>query len=97
MQRLRCLEKMSRLKNILDFIFTRGDKTSILHIEAPEAKWSSAGKVFDEVYRSGVWLGKSRQKSQYYCNLFPHCSIILIFLIYVCPNPYTSEFFQQLI
>src|SRR5512136_2258687 len=42
-------EQMHALK-IYDYIIARGGKSSLLDIEAPKAKWSSAGKVFEEVY-----------------------------------------------
>jgi ferritin len=41
-------EQMHGLK-IYDHIIARGGKASLLDIEAPKAKWSSAGKVFEEV------------------------------------------------
>ncbi|MCJ7741724.1 MAG: ferritin, partial [Methanoregula sp.] len=42
-------EQIHALK-IYDYIIARGGKVSLLDIEAPKVKWSSAGKVFEEVY-----------------------------------------------
>jgi ferritin len=42
-------EQMHALK-IYDYIIARGGTVVLLDIEAPKPKWSSAGKVFDEVY-----------------------------------------------
>ena len=42
-------EQIHALK-IFEYIIARGGKAGLLDIEAPKAKWSSAGKVFEEVY-----------------------------------------------
>ena len=42
-------EQMHALK-IFDYIIARGGRIHLLDIEAPKATWSSAGKVFEEVY-----------------------------------------------
>ena len=42
-------EQMHALK-MYDYLIARGGKVNLLDIEAPKAKWSSAGKVFEEVY-----------------------------------------------
>jgi len=42
-------EQMHALK-IYDYIVARGGRVKLLDIEAPKTTWSSAGKVFEEVY-----------------------------------------------
>ena len=42
-------EQVHALK-IYDYIIAKGGKVSLIDIEAPKTKWSSAGKVFEEVY-----------------------------------------------
>jgi ferritin len=42
-------EQMHALK-MYDYLIARGGKVNLLDIEAPKAKWSSAGKMFEEVY-----------------------------------------------
>jgi ferritin len=48
--RVQAKEEQSHGLKIYDFIVARGGKPNLLGIEAPKAKWSSAGKVFEEVY-----------------------------------------------
>jgi ferritin len=48
--RVQAKEEQVHAMKIYDYIIARGGKVSLLDIEAPKAKWSSAGKVFDEVY-----------------------------------------------
>lgn len=48
--RVQAKEEQMHAMKIYDYIIARGGKTSLLDIEAPKAKWSSAGKVFEEVY-----------------------------------------------
>jgi ferritin len=48
--RIQAREEQSHAMKIYDYIIARGGKPSLLAIEAPKAKWSSAGKVFEEVY-----------------------------------------------
>ncbi|OPY39329.1 MAG: ferritin [Methanoregula sp. PtaU1.Bin051] len=42
-------EKVHGMK-IYDYVIARGGKVMLQAIEAPKAKWASAGKVFEEVY-----------------------------------------------
>jgi ferritin len=42
-------EQMHALK-MYDYLIARGGKVNLLDVEAPKVKWSSAGKVFEEVY-----------------------------------------------
>jgi ferritin len=48
--RIQAKEEQVHAMKIYDYIVARGGTVSLLDIEAPKAKWSSAGKVFDEVY-----------------------------------------------
>ena len=48
--RVQAKEEQSHALKIYDFINARGGRITLLDIEAPKAKWSSAGKVFEEVY-----------------------------------------------
>ena len=48
--RIQAREEQSHAMKIYDYIIARGGKASLLAIEAPKAKWSSGGKVFEEVY-----------------------------------------------
>lgn len=48
--RVQAKEEQEHALKIYDYILARGGTVSLLEIEAPKAKWSSAGKVFDEVY-----------------------------------------------
>jgi len=43
-------EERGHAMKFYDYIFARRGKVVLDAIEAPKAKWSSAGKVFDEVY-----------------------------------------------
>jgi len=42
-------EQMHALK-MFDYLIARGGKVTLIDIEAPKVKWSSTGKVFEEVY-----------------------------------------------
>ena len=48
--RIQAKEEQVHGLKIYDYLISRGGIVSLLNIEAPKAKWSSAGKVFDEVY-----------------------------------------------
>ncbi len=48
--RVQAKEEQVHALKIYDYIIARRGTVSLLDIEAPKAKWSSAGKVFDEVY-----------------------------------------------
>ena len=48
--RVQAKEEQVHALKIYDYIIARGGTVTLLDIEAPKAKWSSAGKVFDEVY-----------------------------------------------
>jgi ferritin len=48
--RIQAKEEQVHALKIFDYIIARGGKASLLDIEAPKAKWASAGKVFEEVY-----------------------------------------------
>jgi len=48
--RVQAKEEQVHALKIYDYIVARGGTVGLLDIEAPKAKWSSAGKVFDEVY-----------------------------------------------
>jgi len=48
--RVQAKEEQVHALKIYDYIIARGGTVSLLEIEAPKAKWSSAGKVFEEVY-----------------------------------------------
>ncbi|HOX34804.1 MAG TPA: ferritin [Methanoregulaceae archaeon] len=48
--RIQANEEKTHAMKIYDYVIARGGKVSLLPIEAPKAKWASAGKVFEEVY-----------------------------------------------
>jgi len=48
--RIQAKEEQVHALKIYDYIIARGGTVALLDIEAPKAKWSSAGMVFDEVY-----------------------------------------------
>ena len=48
--RVQAKEEQIHALKIYDYIIARGGKASLLDLEAPKAKWSSSGKVFEEVY-----------------------------------------------
>ena len=48
--RLQAEEEKAHGMKFYDYVIARGGKVSLLPIEAPKAKWASAGKVFEEVY-----------------------------------------------
>jgi len=48
--RVQAKEEQVHALKIYDYIIARGGTVTLLDIEAPKAKWSSAGKIFDEVY-----------------------------------------------
>nr|WP_321351895.1 ferritin [uncultured Methanoregula sp.] len=48
--RVQAKEERAHAEKIYDFILARGGKVTLGDIEAPRAKWTSAGKVFEEVY-----------------------------------------------
>jgi ferritin len=48
--RIQAKEEQVHALKIYDYIIARGGIVSLPDIEAPKAKWSSAGNVFDEVY-----------------------------------------------
>ena len=48
--RVQAKEEQVHALKIYDYIIARGGTVTLLDIEAPKTKWSSAGKVFDEVY-----------------------------------------------
>jgi ferritin len=48
--RIQAKEEQSHALKMYDFILSRGGKPNLMDIEAPKAKWASAGKVFEEVY-----------------------------------------------
>jgi len=48
--RLQAKEEQTHAMKIYDYVIARGGKVTLEAIEAPKAKWASAGKVFDEVY-----------------------------------------------
>ena len=48
--RVQAKEEQVHALKIYDYIIARGGTVTLLDIEAPKANWSSAGKVFDEVY-----------------------------------------------
>jgi len=48
--RVQAKEETTHAMKIYDFIIGRGGRADFLGIEAPKAKWSSAGKVFEEAY-----------------------------------------------
>jgi ferritin len=48
--RVQSREEQAHAFKIFDYIIDRGGKVSLATLEAPKAKWSSAGKVFEETY-----------------------------------------------
>ncbi|MDD1693318.1 MAG: ferritin [Methanoregula sp.] len=48
--RLQAKEEQDHAMKIYDYVIARGGIASLEAIEAPRAKWTSAGKVFEEVY-----------------------------------------------
>jgi len=48
--RLQAKEEQAHAMKIYDYVIARGGVVSLEAIEAPKAKWASAGKVFEEVY-----------------------------------------------
>ena len=46
--RIQAKEEQGHAMKIYDYIIARGGKVSLDAIEAPKAKWTSAGKVFEE-------------------------------------------------
>ena len=48
--RVQSKEEQVHAMKIFDYIIQRGGKAELAPIEAPKAKWSSAGKVFEEAY-----------------------------------------------
>ena len=48
--RIQAKEERGHALKFYDYIIARGGMVTLATIEAPKSKWSSAGKVFDEVY-----------------------------------------------
>lgn len=48
--RVQAKEERTHGEKIYDYIIVRGGKVTLGDIEAPKGKWTSAGKVFEEVY-----------------------------------------------
>ncbi len=48
--RVQAKEEHAHGDKFLDYLMARGGKVTLGDIEAPKAKWASAGKVFEEVY-----------------------------------------------
>jgi ferritin len=48
--RLQAKEEQTHALKFYDYVIARGGKMNLLAIEAPKAKWTSAAKVFEEVY-----------------------------------------------
>jgi len=48
--RVQAKEEQGHALKLYDFLIERNGRVALLDIEAPKAKWSSAGKVFEEVY-----------------------------------------------
>lgn len=48
--RIQAKEEQTHAMKIYDYVIARGGKAALDAIEAPKAKWASAGKVFEEVY-----------------------------------------------
>jgi ferritin len=48
--RVQSKEEQAHAMKIYDFILARGGKITLDSIDAPKAKWTSAGKVFEETY-----------------------------------------------
>jgi len=48
--RVQSREERTHAEKIYDYILIRGGKVTLGDIEAPKSRWTSAGKVFEEVY-----------------------------------------------
>ena len=48
--RVQAKEEQAHAIRIYDYLIARGGKITLAAIEAPRAKWTSAGKVFEETY-----------------------------------------------
>ena len=48
--RVQAKEEQAHAMKIYDYVIARGGKVTLEGIEAPKAKWTSAGKVFEDVY-----------------------------------------------
>ena len=48
--RIQAKEEQTHAMKIYDYILARGGAITLEAIEAPKAKWTSAGKVFEETY-----------------------------------------------
>ena len=48
--RVQAKEEQGHALKLYDFLIERNGRVTLLDIDAPKAKWSSAGKVFEEVY-----------------------------------------------
>lgn len=48
--RIQAREEQTHAMKIYDYVIARGGRASWEAIEAPKGKWTSAGKVFEEVY-----------------------------------------------
>jgi ferritin len=48
--RIQAGEERTHAMKIYDYVIARGGVASLEAIEAPKAKWASAGKVFEDVY-----------------------------------------------
>jgi ferritin len=48
--RIQAKEEQAHAIKFYDYVIARGGKVNLIAIEAPKAKWTSAGKVFEEVY-----------------------------------------------
>ena len=48
--RIQAKEEQVHALKMHDYLLARGGKANLLDVEAPKAKWASAGKVFEEVY-----------------------------------------------
>jgi ferritin len=48
--RVQAKEEQAHAIKFYDYVIARGGKVNLIAIEAPKAKWTLAGKVFEEVY-----------------------------------------------
>jgi len=48
--RVQATEEQAHAMKIYDYVIARGGKITLEAIEEPQGKWTSAGKVFEEVY-----------------------------------------------
>jgi ferritin len=48
--RIQGKEEQAHALKLYDYVIARGGRVSLPAIEAPKAKWTSAGKVFEDVY-----------------------------------------------